>query len=208
MSFHLVSHPLIAHKLGLLRDVDCATSKFRQLAKEITNLLTYEASRDMELEDEEIQGWAGTVKVKRLSGKKVAVVPILRAGIGMLDGVLDLIPSARVNIVGMYRNEATLEPVRYYQKLSTDIRDRTALIVDPMLATGNSLKATVEMLKESGCARIKVLCLVAAPEGVANLESSHPDVEIYAAALDERLNDRGYILPGLGDAGDRLFGTK
>ena len=208
MSFRVVHHPLISHKLGLLRRVDCTTSRFRQLAEEITNLLTYEATRDMELEDEEIQGWAGTIKVQRLSGKKVAVVPILRAGIGMLPGVLDLIPSARVNFVGMYRNEETLEPVTYYRKLSNDIEFRTALIVDPMLATGNSLCATIDLLKQGGCARIKVLCLVAAPEGVAKLAETHPDVEIYSAALDERLNENGYILPGLGDAGDRLFGTR
>jgi uracil phosphoribosyltransferase len=208
MSFRVVHHPLISHKLGLIRRVDCTTSRFRQLAEEITNLLTYEATRDMELEDEEVQGWAGTVKVQRLSGKKVAVVPVLRAGIGMLPGVLDLIPSARVNFVGMYRNEATLEPVTYYQKLSNDIEYRTALIVDPMLATGNSLCATIDLLKRGGCARIKVLCLVAAPEGVSKLAEMHPDVEIYAAALDDRLNENGYILPGLGDAGDRLFGTR
>ena len=208
MSFRVVHHPLISHKLGLIRRVDCTTSRFRQLAEEITNLLTYEATRDMELEDEEVQGWAGTIKVQRLSGKKVAVVPILRAGIGMLPGVLDLIPSARVNFVGMYRNEETLEPVTYYQKLSNDIEYRTALIVDPMLATGNSLCATIELLKRQGCTRIKVLCLVAAPEGVAKLAEMHPDVEIYAAALDDRLNENGYILPGLGDAGDRLFGTR
>jgi uracil phosphoribosyltransferase len=208
MSFRVVHHPLISHKLGLLRRIDCTTSRFRQLAEEITNLLTYEATRDMELEDEEIQGWAGSIKVQRLSGKKVAVVPILRAGIGMLPGVLDLIPSARVNFVGMYRNEETLEPVTYYRKLSNDIEYRTALIVDPMLATGNSLCATIDLLKRGGCTRIKVLCLVAAPEGVAKLAETHPEVEIYSAALDERLNENGYILPGLGDAGDRLFGTR
>ncbi len=208
MSFHLVDHPLIAHKLGLLRDITCSTSKFRELTEEIANLLTYEATRDMELENYPIQGWDGPVNVKKLSGKKVAVVPILRAGIGMLGGVLNLIPSARVNIVGMYRNEETLEPVEYYQKLSSDLAVRTALIVDPMLATGNSLSATVDMLKKANCPRIKVLCLVAAPEGVRRLEERHPDIEIYAAALDERLNEDGYILPGLGDAGDRLFGTR
>ena len=208
MSFRVVHHPLISHKLGLLRRIDCTTSRFRQLAEEITNLLTYEATRDMELEDEEIQGWAGSIKVQRLSGKKVAVVPILRAGIGMLPGVLDLIPSARVNFVGMYRNEETLEPVTYYRKLSNDIEYRTALIVDPMLATGNSLCATIDLLKRGGCTRIKVLCLVAAPEGVAKPAEMHPEVEIYSAALDERLNENGYILPGLGDAGDRLFGTR
>jgi len=208
MSFHVVQHPLIAHKLGLMRKVECPTSRFRQLAQEITNLLTYEATRDMELEEMDIRGWAGIVHVQKLSGKKVAVVPILRAGIGMLQGVLDLIPSARVNFVGMYRNEETLEPVSYYRKFCTDISNRTALILDPMLATGNSLDQTIRYLQQEGCGRIKVLCLVAAPEGVEKLGRNHPEVEIYAASLDERLNENGYILPGLGDAGDRLFGTK
>ena len=208
MSFKVVKHPLIEHKLGFLRDVNCSTSKFRQLAHEITCLLTYEATRNMQLEDVIITGWAGEVNVKRLSGKKVAVVPILRAGIGMLGGVLDLIPSARVNIVGLYRNEETLEAVEYYKKLSSDIKDRMAIIVDPMLATGNSLDATIVLLKKAGCSQIKVLCLVAAPEGVKMLDKKHPDVEIYAAALDDHLNKNGYIIPGLGDAGDRLFGTK
>ncbi len=208
MGFRVVQHPLIAHKLGLMRDAACPTSKFRRLAEEITNLLTYEATRDLELEPMEVSGWAGAVQVQRLSGKKVAVVPILRAGIGMLPGVLDLIPSARVNIIGIYRNEATLEPVTYYRKLSHDVDARTAIIVDPMLATGNSLRATIDYLKTAGCHRIKVLCLVAAPEGVANLERHAPEVEIYSAALDDHLNENGYILPGLGDAGDRLFGTK
>lgn len=206
--FQIVRHPLIEHKLGLMRDVDCPTSKFRDLAVEITSLLTYEATRDMELEESEVRGWASGVHVRKLSGKKVAVVPILRAGVGMLGGVLALIPSARVNFIGMYRNEETLEPVAYFKKLCDDIRMRTALIVDPMLATGNSLKAAVANLKEAGCRRIKVLCLVAAPEGVKCLAECHPDVDIYSAALDERLNEIGYILPGLGDAGDRLFGTR
>ncbi|MBP7865158.1 MAG: uracil phosphoribosyltransferase [Acidobacteria bacterium] len=208
MSFNVVDHPLIAHKLGIMRNVECTISKFRDLSREITNLLTYEATRDMEVEDAHVQGWAGTVKVKKLSGKKVAVVPILRAGVGMLDGVLDLIPSARVNFLGMYRNEETLEPVAYFQKLCDDIHMRTALIVDPMLATGNSLSAAIHLLKRSGCPRIKALCLVAAPEGVKVLTRGHPDVDVFVAALDDRLNERGYILPGLGDAGDRLFGTR
>ena len=208
MAFHVVDHPLIAHKLGILRDVNCTISKFRNLCREITNLLTYEATRDMEVEDITIPGWAGPIEAKKLSGKKVAVVPILRAGVGMLDGVLDLIPSARVNFLGMYRNEETLEPVAYFKKLCDDIHMRTALIVDPMLATGNSLSAAIRVLQDAGCPRIKTLCLVAAPEGVAAMERNHPDVDIYVAALDECLNERGYILPGLGDAGDRLFGTR
>ncbi|RMG91599.1 MAG: uracil phosphoribosyltransferase, partial [Candidatus Dadabacteria bacterium] len=174
----------------------------------ITNLLTYEAFRNLEMERITVEGWAGPVEVEKLSGKKVAVVPILRAGIGMLQGVLDLIPAARVNVVGLYRNEETLEPVRYYRKLSQDLAERLAVILDPMLATGNSLIATIDMLKEAGCTDLRAICLVAAPEGVANVERHHPDVEVFAASLDERLNDQGYILPGLGDAGDRLFGTK
>jgi len=155
-----------------------------------------------------VNGWAGPVAAEKISGKKVAVVPILRAGMGMLQGVLDLIPAARVNVVGLYRNEETLEPVHYYQKLSTDIADRLAVILDPMLATGNSLAATIALLKGDGCQDIRVICMVAAPEGVARIEREHPEVEMFAASLDERLNDDGYILPGLGDAGDRLFGTQ
>ncbi len=208
MPFHVVDHPLIRHKLGILRRSDTSTSKFRDLTREITNLLTYEAFRNLEMERITVEGWAGPVEVEKLSGKKVAVVPILRAGIGMLQGVLDLIPAARVNVVGLYRNEETLEPVRYYRKLSQDLAERLAVILDPMLATGNSLIATIDMLKEAGCTDLRAICLVAAPEGVANVERHHPDVEVFAASLDERLNDQGYILPGLGDAGDRLFGTK
>ncbi len=208
MPLRIVNHPLVRHKLGLLRRADTSTSKFRDLTREITNLLTYEAFRNLEMERVTVGGWAGPVEVEKLSGKKVAVVPILRAGIGMLQGVLDLIPAARVNVVGLYRNENTLEPVRYYRKLSQDLAQRLAVILDPMLATGNSLIATIDMLRETGCTDIRAICLVAAPEGVRNLERSHPDVEVFAASLDERLNGRGYILPGLGDAGDRLFGTK
>ncbi len=208
MPLQVVAHPLIRHKLGLLRRVDTSTAKFRDLTREITCLLTYEAFRDLEMERAEVEGWAGPVAVERISGKKVAVVPILRAGMGMLQGVLDLIPAARVNVVGLYRNEETLEPVHYYQKLSVDIGERLAVILDPMLATGNSLAATIELLRRAGCPDIRVLCLVAAPEGVRRIAGAFPEVRIFAASLDERLNDHGYILPGLGDAGDRLFGTK
>ena len=208
MPLHIVSHPLVRHKLGLLRRADTSTSSFRDLTREITNLLAYEAFRVLELEKVEIDGWMGRVEVEKISGKKVAVVPILRAGIGMLQGVLDLIPSARVNVVGLYRNEETLEPVSYYQKLSTDISRRTAVIIDPMLATGNSLLATIDLLAGAACKDIRVICMVAAPEGVKNVEARYPKVDIYAAGLDEKLNQNGYILPGLGDAGDRLFGTK
>lgn len=208
MSFNQVDHPLVQHKLGILRNLESSTTKFRIVTRELTNLLTYEATRYMETEEMEIQGWAGPVKVRKVSGKKVAVTPILRAGIGMLQGVLDLIPSARVNIVGLYRNEETAQPVKYYQKFCNDVEQRTTIILDPMLATGGSFSATVDMLKEEGCHKIKGICIVAAPEGVRALEKAHPDVEIWGASLDERLNEIFYILPGLGDAGDRLFGTK
>ena len=171
-------------------------------------MLAYEAFRNLEMEKVTVNGWAGPVEAEKITGKKVAVVPILRAGIGMLPGVLDLIPAARVNVVGLYRNEETLKPVSYFQKLSTDISQRLAVIIDPMLATGNSMLATIDLLKQSACTDIRAICLVAAPEGVKLIESRHPDVEIFVAGLDERLNDQGYILPGLGDAGDRLFGTK
>jgi uracil phosphoribosyltransferase len=208
VSLHVVAHPLIRHKLGLLRASATSTSKFRTLTREITNLLTYEAFRDLQMEQITVQGWAGPVSAEKISGKKVAVVPILRAGMGMLQGVLDLIPAARVNVVGLYRNEETLEPVHYYQKLSTDIADRLAVIIDPMLATGNSLAATIDLLKGDGCRDVRVICMVAAPEGVSRIEREHPEVQVFAASLDQRLNDDGYILPGLGDAGDRLFGTQ
>ena len=208
MSFTVVEHPLIRHKLALLRRKDTATNKFRALTREITCLLTYEATRDLALDPLVIEGWAGDVQCQKLTGKKVAVVPILRAGIGMMQGVLDLIPSARVNFVGLYRNEETLQPVEYYKKFNPDIDLRMAIIVDPMLATGHSLSACCQMLKEQGCARIKAICIVAAPEGVSEIRKSHPDVQVYVAALDNKLNENGYILPGLGDAGDRLFGTR
>lgn len=208
MSFQVVRHPLIAHKLGLLRSADCAVSKFRQLAREIASLLTYEATRDLETEPATISGWAGPLTAERLSGKKVVVVPILRAGLGLLEGVLDLIPSARVNIVGIYRDEASLEAVQYYHRMSADLAHRLTLVVDPMLATGHSLAATLDLVKRSGGRRVRAICLVAAPEGVRHLAERHPDVPIYAAALDDRLDAAGYILPGLGDAGDRLFGTR
>lgn len=208
MPLTVVDHPLIRHKLGILRKVETPTNKFRDLTREITALLTYEASRDLPLDEVEIQGWAGPVQVERLSGKKVAVVPILRAGLGMMPGVLDMIPSARVGIVGLYRDEETLEPVEYYKKFSDDIADRSSIVIDPMLATGNSLAAACQLLKEAGCRHISAVCMVSAPEGVAVMEREHPDIHVYTAALDEKLNEIGYILPGLGDAGDRLFGTK
>ena len=208
MPVHLVEHPLIRHKLGLMRKHDVTTKKFRELANELATLLTYEATKDLETETVTIQGWAGDVAVENIKGKKITVVPILRAGLGMMDGVLNLIPSARVSVVGLYRNEETLEPVRYYVKMTSNMEERIALILDPMLATGGTLVATIDLIKESGCRQIRGLFLVAAPEGLARLEMSHPDVDIYVAAIDERLNDIGYIIPGLGDAGDKIFGTK
>jgi len=208
VSVHVVEHPLIKHKLGLMRENNIATKDFRDLASELANLLTYEATKDLETEQETIQGWAGSIVVERIKGKKITVVPILRAGLGMMDGVLNLIPSAKVSVVGLYRNEETLKPVKYYVKLTGKIRERIALIVDPMLATGGTLVSTIDLLKEAGCKTIKGLFLVAAPEGIQQVERQHPDVEIYVAAIDEKLNDIGYILPGLGDAGDKIFGTK
>jgi uracil phosphoribosyltransferase len=174
----------------------------------VARLLTYEATKDIETETLTIQGWAGPVQVERIKGKKITVVPILRAGLGMMNGVLDMIPSSRVSVVGLYRNEKTLEPVRYYIKLTSQIEERIALILDPMLATGGTLCATIDMLKEAGCKQIKGLFLVAAPEGIRKLEAHHPEIDVYTAAIDERLNDIGYIIPGLGDAGDKIFGTK
>ena len=208
MPVHLVEHPLIRHKIGLMRGHDVSTKNFRELANELATLLTYEATKDLETETITIQGWAGDVVVENIKGKKITVVPILRAGLGMMDGVLNLIPSARVSVVGLYRNEETLEPVRYYVKMTSNMEERIALILDPMLATGGTLVATIDLLKESGCRQIRGLFLVAAPEGLQRLEEVHPDVEIYVAAIDEKLNDIGYIIPGLGDAGDKIFGTK
>jgi uracil phosphoribosyltransferase len=208
MGFIVVAHPLVRHKVGLLREVETTTSKFRALTREITNLLTYEATRDMSLNPLVITGWAGDVNVERLMGKKIVVVPILRAGLGMMQGVLDLVPSARVNVIGLFRDESTLKPVEYYKKFNPDIADRTAIIVDPMLATGQSMAAAADMLKTEKCTKIKAICLVAAPEGVTEMEKRHPDIDIYAGALDRCLNRDAYILPGLGDAGDRLFGTR
>ncbi|SDN22018.1 uracil phosphoribosyltransferase [Desulfonauticus submarinus] len=208
MAVTLVDHPLVKHKLGIMRKHDISTKNFRELASEIARLLTYEATKDLETEKMIIQGWAGNVEVETIKGKKITVVPILRAGLGMLDGVLDLIPGAKVSIVGLYRNEETLKPVQYYVKLAKNIKNRIALILDPMLATGGTLIATIELLKKAGCQKIKGLFLVSAPEGLKKVTEKHPDVEIFTAAIDDRLNDKGYILPGLGDAGDKIFGTK
>lgn len=203
-----VKHPLIKHKIGLMRAADISTKDFRQLATEVGSLLTYEATKDLETETVTIDGWNGAVDIDRLKGKKVTVVPILRAGLGMMDGVLEHIPSARISVVGIYRNEETLEPVPYFTKLANDVEERLAIIVDPMLATGGSMIATIDLLKKAGCKQIKVLVLVAAPEGIQALEAAHPDIELYTAAIDSHLNEHGYIIPGLGDAGDKIFGTK
>jgi uracil phosphoribosyltransferase len=208
MAVFEANHPLVKHKLGLIRRHDISTKDFRELASEIARLLTYEATKDLETEPETITGWNGPVQVEKIKGKKITVVPILRAGLGMMDGVLDLIPSARVSVVGLYRNEETLEPVTYFEKLTSSIDNRTALILDPMLATGGSLVACIDMLKKAGCTSIRGLFLVAVPEGIARVEKEHPDVDIYVASIDEKLNENGYILPGLGDAGDKIFGTK
>lgn len=209
MAVHQINHPLIQHKLGLMREAGLSSKHFRELASEVGNLLTYEATRELETETVSIDGWAGTpINVQRIKGKKITVVPILRAGLGMLDGVMNLIPNAKISVVGLYRNEETLQPVAYFDKVVKDVAERTALIVDPMLATGGTLIATIDLLKQKGCEHIMGLFLVAAPEGIKAVTEAHPDVDIFTAAIDERLNDQGYILPGLGDAGDKIFGTR
>ena len=208
MSVHIVDHPLVRHKLGLLRRASTTTSEFRSLSNEIAMLLIYEATKNVPTKKQKVQGWAGLVDVEVISGKKVTVVPILRAGLGLMDGVLDMIPSAKISVVGMYRNEKTLQPVEYYVKMAKDLEHRRAIILDPMLATGGSLIAAIDLLKKHGCRQICSLNLVCAPEGLAKLEATHPDVDIYTAAIDDHLNEDGYIIPGLGDAGDRIFGTK
>jgi uracil phosphoribosyltransferase len=203
-----VRHPLVKHKIGLLREANISTKKFRELTAELARLLTYEACRDFELEKCFLEGWAGPVEVEQIKGKKVSVVPILRAGLGMLDGVLDLIPSAKVSVVGIARNHETLMPEPYFERFVGKLDERMALIIDPMLATGGSLIATIDMLKRNGAKQVRALVLVAAPEGIKALHEAHPDVEVYTAAIDSHLNEIGYIIPGLGDAGDKIFGTK
>lgn len=210
MTDHLtvVNHPLVTHKLSLMRDEQTPSAQFRQLLREISHLLAYEITRELPMEEREITTPLKTIKAPVLAGKKLALVSILRAGNGLLDGVLDLIPSARVGFVGLYRDEETLEPVEYYFKVPEGLDERLVIAVDPMLATGNSSAAAIQKLKDAGATNIRFLCLLAAPEGVARMREAHPDVPIVTAALDEQLNDKGYILPGLGDAGDRMFGTK
>jgi len=208
--FHVLDHPLIQHKLTMIRQKDCGTKVFREVVNEISMLMAYEVSRDLPLEDVEIETPLVKTTLKTLAGKKVAIIPILRAGLGMVDGILELIPAAKIGHVGMYRDHDTLQPVEYFVKLPSDISERQLFVVDPMLATGGSSVAAIDALLKRGAQpnSIKFCCLVAAPEGVKVLHEAHPEIDIYAAALDERLNENGYILPGLGDAGDRLFGTK
>ena len=203
-----VLHPLVQHKLALLRDVATPTQMFRQLVNELTLLLTYEATKDLPTEDVEIETPLERMTAHRISGKKVAVCPILRAGVGMLDGVLSLIPSARVGFIGLYRNEETLEAVEYYVKLPQDIADRDVILLDPMLATANTTSAAVTTVKAAGADSVRLIAIIAAPEGIERLHDQHPDVRVVVAAVDRELNEKGYILPGLGDAGDRLYGTK
>lgn len=205
---YVFDHPLIQHKLTYIRDKNTGTKEFRELVDEVATLMAFEITRDMPVEEIEIETPVTIAKTKVLSGKKIAIVPILRAGIGMVDGVLNLIPAAKVGHIGLYRDPETLKPVEYYAKLPADVEERDFIIVDPMLATGGSAVEAINSLKKRGAKSIKFMCLIAAPEGVKEIQEQHPDVDIYIAALDEKLNDHGYIVPGLGDAGDRLFGTK
>jgi uracil phosphoribosyltransferase len=207
MAVHEINHPLVKHKIGLLRQKDIKVMDFRTIVAEIGTLLTYEATRGLATENRIIETWAGETTVKKINGKGISVVPILRAGLGMLEGVLKMIPGAGVSVVGFARDEKTLEPHAYYEKLVSDIKDREVIVVDPMLATGGTLDATLDLLKKVGCKSIKGIFLVAAPEGLARIEAKHPEVDIYVAAIDDHLNEHGYILPGLGDAGDKIFGT-
>jgi len=203
-----VKHPLVKHKVGLLRENDISTKKFRELTNELARLLAYEATADFPLEKVTIECWSGPTEIEQISGKKITVVPILRAGLGMLDGVLDMIPSAKVSVVGLSRNHETLQPENYFEKFVGQLDARTALIIDPMLATAGSMIATIDLLKKRGCKDIRALVLVAAPEGAAALAKAHPDVRCWTASIDSHLNEVGYIIPGLGDAGDKIFGTK
>jgi uracil phosphoribosyltransferase len=205
---YVFDHPLIQHKLTYIRDKKTGTKEFRELVDEVASLMAFEITRDMALEDIEIETPVCMTKSKVLSGKKIGIVPILRAGLGMVDGILKLIPAAKVGHIGLYRDPETLMPVEYYIKLPSDVEERDFIVVDPMLATGGSANEAIRSLKKRGAKNIKFMCLIAAPEGVEAVKTAHPDVDIYIAALDENLNDHGYIVPGLGDAGDRLFGTK
>ena len=205
---HVYDHPLIQHKLSILRDKNTSVKEFRELISEIAGLMCYEATRDLPLEEVEIETPVAKAKAKRLAGKKMAVVPILRAGLGMVDGIVAMIPSCKVGHIGLYRDPETLEPVEYYCKLPPDISERDVYVVDPMFATGGSASAACTFLKEHGCRHIKLMCIIGAPPAWEKLQKDHPDVDLYVAAMDEKLNEHGYIVPGLGDAGDRIFGTK
>ena len=204
----VLNHPLITHKLGILRSVNTGTKEFRELVTEISTLLCYEATRDAKLEEVEIETPLAKMQTGQLNEDNYAVVPILRAGMGMVDGIINVIPNAKVGHIGLYRNEETFEPIEYYYKMPSDIKDRIAMIIDPMLATGGSVSATIDKLKADGVKKIKFLCIVAAPEGIKVVETNHPDVQIYCAVVDKGLNENKYIVPGLGDAGDRIYGTK
>lgn len=208
MPIHEIRHPLIRHKLGLMRRADLSTKNFREMSQEIAALLTYEACKDLPLEPAVVQGWCGDVATEKIAGKKITVVPILRAGIGMLDGVLSLIPGAKVSVVGIARDEQTLQAQPYLERLVGQLDQRLALIIDPMLATGGSMVATIDLLKKAGCRTVRALVLVAAPDGIRLVEQHHPDVHIYTASIDSHLDENAYIVPGLGDAGDRIFGTR
>ena len=201
-------HPLILHKLSILRDKSTSVKEFRELVSEIAMLMCYEATRDLPLEEVEVETPVAVAKVKRIAGKKLAIVPILRAGLGMVDGMVSMMPNVKVGHIGLFRDPATLEPVKYYFKMPPDIEERDVIVVDPMLATGGSASAAISFIKETGVKHIKLMCILGAPEGVERMHADHPDVDIYIAALDDHLNDHGYIVPGLGDAGDRIFGTK
>lgn len=201
-------HPLILHKLSILRDKGTSVKEFRELVSEIAMLMCYEATRDLPLEDVEIETPVAKATVKRIAGKKLAIVPILRAGLGMVDGMVSMMPNVKVGHIGLFRDPETLEPVKYYYKMPPDIEERDVIVVDPMLATGGSASAAIQFLKDDGVKHIKLMCIIGAPEGVQRMQEDHPDVDIFVAALDERLNEHGYIVPGLGDAGDRIFGTK
>ena len=201
-------HPLILHKLSILRDKGTSVKEFRELVSEIAMIMCYEATRDLPLEDVEIETPVAKATVKRIAGKKLAIVPILRAGLGMVDGMVSMMPNVKVGHIGLFRDPETLEPVKYYFKMPPDIEERDVIVVDPMLATGGSASAAIQFLKDDGVKHIKLMCIIGAPEGVERMQKDHPDVDIYVAALDDHLNEHGYIVPGLGDAGDRIFGTK
>jgi uracil phosphoribosyltransferase len=205
---YVFDHPLIQHKITYIRDKNTGTKEFRELVNEVAGLMAYEITRDMPLQEVEVETPVATCKSFLLAGKKLGLVPILRAGLGMVDGILKLIPAAKVGHVGLYRDPETLEPVEYYVKFPRDVEERDFIVIDPMLATGGSAVAAIESLKSRGAVNIKLMCLIAAPEGIEKVQEVHPDVDIYVAGVDEKLNDHGYIIPGLGDAGDRLFGTK